>query len=161
MHGVGSNKPEAVPLVRGANVGSSQHCPPAVIPERGQITEDSVESSSKERWAVLHEREAGSNLANDPRHVGPHSAALSFDAGALAGNADVLAREAARNHVNSPTPSSSVKGANVAPDRERREKAVILSGGKYASGIGLPLDGTDAAPPEQLAREYSATSACE
>jgi hypothetical protein len=161
VQGVGSNKPEPVALVRGANVGSSQHCPSAVIPERGQVTEHSSESPSNEGWAVLHEREAGSNFANDPRHVLPHSAALSVNAGAFAGHADVLAREASRNHINTPAPRSSVKGANVAPDRERREKPFVLAGGKYASGVGLPLNCAHAAPPEQLAREYSATSACE
>ena len=91
--GVPSHKPEPVPLVRGTNIASSQHCPPAVIPERGQVTEDSPKSSSKEGWAVLHEDVAGSNLANDPRHVPPHSAAGSVNAGSLAGNADVLTRE--------------------------------------------------------------------
>jgi hypothetical protein len=84
-HGVGTHKPEPVALVGGANVGSSQHCPPAVIPERGQVTEHSSESPSKDRWAVLHVAEAGSNLANDPRHVGPHSAALSVNACAFSG----------------------------------------------------------------------------
>jgi hypothetical protein len=158
--GVG-HKPEPVALVGRPNVGSSQHCPPAVIPERGQVTEDGSESPSNEGWAVFHEREAGSNLANDPRHVGPHSAALSVNACALSGNADVLARESARNHVNKSAPRSSVKGANVIPNREGREKAVILSGGKYACGVGLPLDSADCAPSEQVPAEYSATSACE
>jgi hypothetical protein len=159
--GVGTHKPEPVPLVRRSNVGSSQHCPPAVIPERGQVTEDASQSSSNEGWAVLHEDEAGSNFANDPRHVGPHAGALSVDACALACHADVLAREAARNHVNNSAPRSSVKGANVIPNREGREKAVILSGGKYARGVRLPLDSADRAPPEQVAAEYSATSARE
>jgi len=80
--------------MRGTNIASSQHSPATVIPERGQITEDSPKSSSKEGWAVLHEDVAGSNLANDPRHVPPHSAAGSVDARSLAGDADVLAREA-------------------------------------------------------------------
>jgi len=88
--GVG-HKPEPVPLMRRSNVGSSQHCPAAVIPERGQITEHSSESPSKERWAVFHENVAGSNLANDARHVGPHAASLAVNAGAFAGHADVLA----------------------------------------------------------------------
>ena len=91
--GVPSHKPEPVPLVRCSNVGSSQHRPSAVIPERGQITEDSPKSSSKEGWAVFHEDVAGSNLANDPRHVSPHSAAGSVNAGSFACDADVLARE--------------------------------------------------------------------
>jgi hypothetical protein len=92
--GVG-HKPKPVALMRGADIGSSQHCPPAVIPERGQVTEDNSESPSKQSWTVFHEHETGSNFANDPRHVGPHSASLSGDAGAFPGNADVLAREAA------------------------------------------------------------------
>jgi hypothetical protein len=71
--GVGTHKPEPVSLVGGTNVGSSQHCPAAVIPERGQVTEDSSESPSKQGWAVFHEDETGSNFAHDARHVRPHS----------------------------------------------------------------------------------------
>jgi hypothetical protein len=147
--------------MRRSNVGSSQHCPPAVIPERGQITEHSSKSPSKERWAVFHEDVAGSNLANDARHVGPHAAALSVNAGAFACDADVLAGKAARNDVNTAAPWSSVKGANVIPNRERREKAVILSGGKYACGVGLPLDGADGSPAEHPPPEDASTSARE
>jgi len=154
--GVG-HKPEPVPLVRSSDVGSSQHCPPAVIPERGQVTEDSPKSSSKEGWAVLHVDEAWSNLANDPRHVSPHSAAGSVDSCAFAGHADVLAREASRHHVNTAAPRSSVKGLNVIPDREGREKAVILSGSKYASCVGLPLNGADGSPSKKVAAEDATT----
>jgi hypothetical protein len=148
-------------LVRRSNVGSSQHCPAAVIPEHGQITEHSSESPSKERWAVFHEDVAGLNLANDTRHVGPHAASLSVNSGAFAGHADVLAGKASRNDVNTAAPWSAVKGANVIPNREGREKAVILSGGKYACGIGLPLNGTDGAPSEQPPPENASTSARE
>ena len=158
--GVG-HKPEPVALMRRPNVGSSQHCPPAVIPERGQVTEHSSESPSNEGWAVLHKDEAGSNLANDPRHVPPHSAAGSVNACAFAGHADVLARDSSRHHINTASPRSSVKGLNVIPNREGREKSVILSGDKYACGVGLPFDGADGSPSEQVACEYSATSACE
>jgi hypothetical protein len=71
--GVGTHKPESFAAVRGSNIGSSEHCPSAVIPERGQVTEDNSESPSKQSWAVFHERETGSNFANDPRHVSPHA----------------------------------------------------------------------------------------
>jgi hypothetical protein len=134
--------------MRRTDIGSSQHCPLAVIPERGQVTEDNSESSSKQSWAVFHEDESGSNFANDARHVGPHPAALSGDACSLAGNADVLARESSRHHINTSSPRLAVKGANVIPNREGREKAVILSGGKYASCVGLPLNCTDGSPSE-------------
>jgi hypothetical protein len=159
--GVGTHKPETVALVRGADIGSSQHCPAAVIPERGQVTEHSSEATNNDCWAVFHEHETGSNFANDPGHLSPQPAALAVDARAFAGDTDVLAREAARNHVNNPAPRLSVKGANVIPNREGREKAVILSLGKNACGIGFALNGADGSPPEQLAPEYSATSACE
>jgi hypothetical protein len=158
--GVG-HKPEPVSLVRSSNVGSSQHCPAAVIPARGQVTEHSSESPSKERWAVFHEDVSGSNLANDPRHMSPHSAAASVDACPSACNADVLTWKAARNDVNTAAPRSAVKGLNVIPNREGREKAVILSGGKYASCVGFPLDGADGTPSKQVTSEYASTSACE
>lgn len=160
-HGVGTHKPEPVALVGGANVGSSQHCPSAVIPERGQVTEHSSESPSNEGWAVLHVAVAGSNLANDPRHVGPHSAAGSIDAGAFACNADVLAREAPRNHVNKSAPRSSVKAAHVSPNRERSEGSSGLSLRQNLCCVGITLNSADGAPSQHVAAEYSATSARE
>ena len=158
--GVG-HKPEPIPLMRRPNVGSSQHCPPAVIPERGQVTEDSPKSSSKEGWAVLHEDVAGSNFANDPRHVSPQAAAGAVDASPPPGNADVLARKSSRHHINNASPRMSVKGANVIPNRERRELSIVLSSQQYAGGVVVSLNGADRAPAEQVAAEDASTSARE
>jgi hypothetical protein len=158
--GVG-HQPQSVALMRRPNIGSSQHRPSAVIPERGQVTEHSSESPSNERWTVLHEDEARSNVANDPCHVRPHPGPLAVDAGALSGDADVLTGKPARNHVNKASPWSSVKGSNVIPNRESREQAVILSGEQYACGIGLPLDSADGSPSEETASENASTSARE
>jgi hypothetical protein len=72
-----------------------------------------------------------------------------------------LTRKPARYHVNTSAPRSAVKGANVIPNRERREKAFILPGAQYSSGIRLPLNGTDGSPPEEFAAEYASTSARE
>jgi len=66
-----------------------------------------------------------------------------------------LAGKPARNHVNTSSPRSTVKGANVIPDRERRQKSVILSAGKYACGVGVSLDGTDGSPSEEMPPEDS------
>jgi hypothetical protein len=93
--------------------------------------------------------------------VAPEPGTLPANTGAAARKADVLARKSARNHVNNAAPWSSVKGANVIPNREGREKAVILSGGKYACGVGFPFNGANGAPSEQVAAEYSSTSARE
>jgi hypothetical protein len=68
--GVG-HKPQPVALVRRPNVGSSQHCPSAVIPERGQITNNDPKAAPRKGRAVLHEDVAGSNLANDAGHFSP------------------------------------------------------------------------------------------
>jgi hypothetical protein len=156
--GVG-HKPESVALMRRSNVGSSQHCPSTVIPERGQVTEYDSESASNECWTVFHEDVSGSNLANDPRHVSPHTGSLATDSCAFPGNADVLARKAARYDVNNSAPRSAVKGLNVIPYREGRKKAVILSGGKYASWVWLPFDCADSSPSEQLSPSFSPASA--
>jgi hypothetical protein len=79
----------------------------------------------------------------------------------VSGNANILAGKAARNHVNNSPPRFSVKGANIIPDRERVENAVILSLDKYACGVWFSLDGANCSPSEQCPCEYSATSACE
>jgi hypothetical protein len=111
--GVGTHKPESFTLMRSADIASSQHCPSTVIPERGQVTEDSSDSPKKDCWAVLHEDDARSNFANDARHVPPEARASTINSGAFAGNADVLTREAPRYHVNNSSPWSAVETGNV------------------------------------------------
>jgi len=86
---------------------------------------------------------------------------LSGDSCSLSSKADVLARESSRYHVNNAAPWSSVKGANVIPNREGREKAVILSCDKNACGVWLSLNGANGAPSDKLPAKYSATSARE
>jgi hypothetical protein len=100
-------------------------------------------------------------LANDPGKLGPHSTSLSVKPIALSGNGDVLTREASRYHVNKAAPWLSVKGLNVIPNRERREKAFILSGGKYSAGVGFPFDGTDTFPSNELSSKDAASGPCE
>jgi hypothetical protein len=104
---------------------------------------------------------ARSHLANDSGHFSPESASLAVDSCSLSGCADVLAGKPARNHVNTSAPRASVKGANVIPNRERRENAVILSGAQYARGVGVALDGAHATPAEEFAAEDASTSARE
>ena len=158
--GVGQD-PYSVSLVGSAGMVRSEHSPFRIVPHRGQVPENNVKSPRSEYWTVLHEHVSGSYLANDPRHVFPHPGSLPGDACAFPGCANVLAWEAPRYHVNKAAPWLSVKGLNVIPNRERREKAFILSGGKYSSGIGLPLDCTDAFPSEDLSAKDATSCACE
>jgi hypothetical protein len=151
------NDPDPLSKVGSSDIGSSQHSPSSIEPHRGQVSENHSESSNSEHWRVFHERIAWSYFTDDSRHFHPESGALAGDSGALSGGADVLTGKAARNHVNTAAPRSSVKAPNVIPYRERREKAVILSGDKYARGIGVVLDGADGAPAEEVSSEYAST----
>jgi hypothetical protein len=132
-----------------------------MIPQRGQVSEAGSKSPRSEHWRVFHEREAGSNFTDDSGHFHPHPASLAFDSGAFPCGADVLAGEASRHHVNTASPWASVKGLNVIPDREGVEASVVLPGDQNVPCVGVPLDGADGFPSEQLAAEYAATSACE
>ena len=51
----------------------AQHSPARIIPQRGQVSENSSKPARSEDWGVFHEDEARSHLANDARHVRPHS----------------------------------------------------------------------------------------
>jgi hypothetical protein len=93
--------------------------------------------------------------------VFPHAGFFSVNPGAASGGTDVLTGKPARYDVNNSSPRPSVKGLNVIPNRERRENLVILSGGKYASCVGFPLNGADSSPSKQVPAEYASTSACE
>jgi len=153
------NNPDSISAVRRANVGCAQHSPPSIEPHLGQVSENSSKPPRSECWRVLHERVSRSCLTNDAGHFCPQPAALAIKSFSGSCKADVLAREAARNHVNKSAPRVSVKGANVIPNREGREKAIILSLGKNACGVGFPFNGAHGSPSEQLAAEYSSTSA--
>ena len=50
---------------------------------------------------------------------------------------------------------------DVIPNRERRENAFILSGDKYACGVGFPFDGADALPSKEVATKDAASGPCE
>jgi hypothetical protein len=68
--GVGNN-PYAVALMRGANGGSRYAMPFRIKPERGQVSENSLKSPSKQRCDVLHDDVAGSKLANNSGVLAP------------------------------------------------------------------------------------------
>jgi hypothetical protein len=57
--GVGNN-PEAVSLVSGANVGSWYAMPLRIVPDRGQVSENSLKPSMKQVCHVFHNNEVRS-----------------------------------------------------------------------------------------------------
>jgi hypothetical protein len=104
---------------------------------------------------------AGQYLANDPGLFFPEAAAGSGDAFPRAGGADVLTGEAASDDIHASSPWSPVEGADVIPDGEGGEAAIVLPLEEAVAGVGIDLDGADGAPSQHVACEYSATSACE
>jgi len=70
--GVG-HEPDAFSAMGSAGVTRSEHAPFCIIPHRGQVPENDVESSACESWDVLHEDVAWFHVANDARHLGPES----------------------------------------------------------------------------------------
>jgi hypothetical protein len=157
--GVGHN-PDSVPLVRGAHVGSSQHVPARIKPDRGQISKNGSESERSEHWAVFHEREAGSYFANDASEFRPESAAGSGDASAASGARDVLAREAPADDVHVSAPGLAVEGGDVIPDGEGFQQPVPLPRQQHLAAVGIKLDSADGAPPEQDGSQDAATCPC-
>jgi hypothetical protein len=156
--GVPTQHPDSVSFVGRSGMVRSHNSPPRIKPQRGKVTEDHGKSSGNKHRAVFHPHESRSYLTDDARHLAPETGSLAGDAGALSGDADVLAGESARYHVNTASPWASVKGADVIPDRERREAPVVLSGHENASGVAVVLDGADAAPSEEVAAENASTS---
>jgi hypothetical protein len=98
---------------------------------------------------------------NDARHFSPHPAALSINSCSFSCRTNVLTWKATTDDIDNSSPGMSVKGLYVIPNRERREKTVILSGAQYACWIWLPLNGADCAPSKEFSPKYSSTSACE
>jgi hypothetical protein len=97
--GVG-NEPNPISPVRGAKGTSRYAVPLRVIPERGQVSKHSPESSSKESWDVLHQDVSGSKLANKAGVLRPKTRTLSLNTCASSCVAEVLARESTAENVD-------------------------------------------------------------
>jgi hypothetical protein len=86
--------------MRRSNVGSANAVPDSIIPARGHLSENISRSTRKERCDVFHDDDAGSKLANDAREFSPQATALTREASALPSERQVLAGEAATEHVD-------------------------------------------------------------
>jgi hypothetical protein len=147
--------------MRGAHVVCSKHTPCRIVPHAGKVFEHGVKSSGAQERAVFDEDHGGGNFSNDAGELAPQATAFASQSGAFTGGADVLTREAARNDVNSASPRSSVKCANVIPDWERVQRAVVLPRSQDGRCVGVVFHSADCAPSKQVSAKYSATNACE
>jgi hypothetical protein len=152
--------PHPLSRLRPAKVGSSQHVPPCIKPERGQVAEYASHSSNKERCDVFHEHEAGSNFTNDAGHVSPESAALSGQPELVAAVADVGAGEPAGDNINQAAPRSAVEGPHVVPYREPWQVPVTLSRKQHASRVGSIFNSADGAPSKEFSSQDATSCPC-
>jgi hypothetical protein len=104
--GVGQ-KPNPVARMWSADRGSRYAMPLRVIPDRGQVAENSAKPSAwlfaratKQVCDVLHDEELRSKFANKSVDFGPKAASRSFHASASPGNRDVLARESPADDIH-------------------------------------------------------------
>jgi hypothetical protein len=96
--GVGNN-PDAVSSVRGTNGARRYAMPFRIMPDLGQVSENRVQPSTKQRCHVLQQRISRSNHANGSNHFPPESRTGSGKSGASAGERDVLAGKARTDDV--------------------------------------------------------------
>jgi hypothetical protein len=117
-----------------------------MIPDFGQVSENSSKSSRSEHWGVFHVCVAGSNLANDSVHFRPEAGAGAGDAGTFACGADVLTGEAACDDVDVASEGCAVEGADVVPDGEEGEVSEFLVVEEDGSGVGFDFASCDRSP---------------
>lgn len=139
--GVGHEE-DPIPNVRGTNEGRGDAIPLCIVPDRGQIPENSFKSPVSERWNVLHEDVTGSYLTDDSSVVRPESASGSSDSSPSSCPGNILARESTSENVDSGGVGDT---GNVAEVRDVRP---VL--GEDAGSVGIDLgepSGTEPASP--------------
>lgn len=141
--------------MRGTDGGSRYAVPLRVIPDIGQVSQNSVNPPNKELWDVFHDDEAGSNFANKTGELRPKSAMLARQPGTLSrvATGDVLAWESARDDGDFSSPS---KGSDIV--MLRHSGPVFL---EDAATEGVELDKGHGLKPGPLCRQVEAADAAE
>ncbi len=115
-----ANDKNSFTKVAGTKRRSRNALPFRVIPERGQVPENSIEPPNKQAWRVLHKDESGSKFANDAGEFKPEPRAITVKTSPLSGERNILTRKSARDQINGPIAigrkcSDVVMPANVRP----------------------------------------------
>jgi hypothetical protein len=90
-----------------------------VIPDLGQVSENSAKSPSKQSCDVFHDDVSGSYFANNSIELPPQTAALTVESGPLPRQADVLTWEPAADDICAS--SLPPKSPNVSMNRHSWE----------------------------------------
>lgn len=137
-----------------ANIGRSESAPLRIVPERGKVGEDDFKPFCAEGCDVLNEDQSRLNFGDDSEVLLPEPASRTCDSGLLSGNADVLAREAARDDVHQSAKRLSVEGGNIRPNRRWIQVCFVHARRKDFTGIGFPLHESDNATTSSPEGEF-------
>jgi hypothetical protein len=98
-----ANQPEPISDMDGADCSSRNAMPFRIVPDLGQVPENSVHPETKQAWDVLHDDEARSKLANESGIFRPKAGTRAIQASSSISlcDGDVLAREATADDINS------------------------------------------------------------
>jgi hypothetical protein len=157
LRGVGQN-PQALSCVWRTKGASGEHTPRRIIPQRGQVTKNSPQSSKSEHWGVFHEDESRLNFANHAPHFSPQSASLSVESRAFSDGADVLTGKSAAHDIRDSSPRSPVEGSDIIPDWEVGQASVALPGEQDFPRIRFDFHGADRLMSEKDSAEDSTTA---
>jgi len=146
--------------MRGSDIGRAEHTPLRIEPERGKVGKNVGEPKRNVPCDVLEEPERCAGLVEDSSDVRPE-VALVVGAEPSPGDAERLARVAARDEIHASTPRSSVEGSQVRPDRSRIQGRVFHPGHEDGRGEGFPLDVANGARPSGQAEVDPADSGAE
>ena len=138
----------------GAHVGRGKSDPFRVPPAVGQFSHDAGGGALFERaFGFVHSGGGGSSdgadvlqkepartaIVGEVEDVEEQAGAMAIKAGAAAGNADVLAREARNDAIHKSAPSCAIEGEQVRPDRRRIKGSRFHKAGKLRGCSGFPL----------------------
>ena len=138
----------------GAHVGRRKSDPFRVPPAVGQFSHDAGGGALFERaFGFVHSGGGGSSdgadvlqkeamrtaIVGDFDDVEEQAGAMAIKAGAAAGNADVLAREARNEEIHASAPRCAVEGEQVRPDRRLIKGSRFHKAGKLRGCRGFPL----------------------
>jgi len=115
--------------------------PLRVIPDLSERPEHRVQSARAKGADVFDDRVLRARFGDDPVHFPPEAASLAPKSGALAGEADVLARKPSTDHIDRSNVSSP-EGSDILKDRNLWP---VLS--EHCSAVGGDLTEGDGSHP--------------
>lgn len=127
------------PLVGRSHVSSSNEDGSADVAVAFEFGEDGGKSSPCAA-DVLPEEERGFALVGHADLLEEESASLPVEPGLLSCDGEVLTRSAASDAIHDATPRASIEGAEVVPDRSRRQNLLFHPCHEAGRCEGFPLN---------------------